>query len=206
MQQSLNIARVEKHFTRYIADIPYLYFNKHGDGLIGIAFHIANKTEFAKLNLRNKHTKQLAGRDEKTAEFIRSSRLPKGYAVNFYEPFGELYLPHSESLKLLSNRVSALITELQDSYKKPAFKQLPLAVQLSLLDMTYELKQQSLADTYPDFHTAIKQQDWLLASEHCHREHVSKARNNKIKSLLKNAKAPNKNWLYSFKNWLLQLR
>lgn len=184
--KTIKIEQVEKHFLRYLIDLPYLHLDKKGHAFIGLGLHISDSNEFCKLRLQDKRTKNIASRDDKTSEFSRIKRLPTGYAVNFYEPFGELCLSHKESVKLLKKKLVTLISDVKEQYKKPKLSQMPVTIQLALVDMAYDLVDETIEQAFPKFNKAIKEKNWPLAAQYSYREGISQARNKAVAQLFEN--------------------
>ncbi|WP_405629687.1 hypothetical protein [Pseudoalteromonas sp. Ld20] len=202
-QQTLEMERVEQHFIRYLPDISYLYLDKNGRAYIGMGFHISSKSDYIRLPLKDKRTKKAVSNIDKATEFARIIRLPKGYAVNFYEPFGECYLSHNESIILLKNKIKQLIIEFKEQHAELNFAQLPAKVQLAVLDVAYDLTEQPIKHAYPDFYQAICIKNWPVAAQTCTRSGICKVRNNAVQALFKNLETPDKSVFETFKSWFL---
>ena len=168
-----------------------------------MGFDISSKSDYIRLPLKDKRTKKIANNIDKATEYARIIRLPKGYAVNFYEPFGKFFLSHNESIILLKAKIKRLITELKEQHAELNFAQLPAKVQLAVLDVTYDLTEQSIKHAYPDFYQAICIKNWPVAAQTCTRSGICKVRNNAVQALFKNLATPDKSVFETFKSWFL---
>ncbi|CCQ11308.1 hypothetical protein PALB_21980 [Pseudoalteromonas luteoviolacea B = ATCC 29581] len=153
--------------------------------MIGVGFHIANKTAFAQLPMRENKTKRAAGREHKLAEFEKIRRLPAGYATNFYTAQCELYLSHKACQRILLRKINELRQELKQLYGEAFYDSLPQPVKLALLDMIYHLGYSQLSTQWLRFNAAVRAKDWVSAAEESHRKSISQSRNTKVKQLLR---------------------
>lgn len=176
-----------RHLSRYEGEVAHLYLDTRGNPTIGIGFHVANKSEFAQLPLRESRTKRHASREHKLAEFERIKRLPPACPANFYTNHCELYLSHNASQKILLLKIQSFKEELKRIYGEPLFNSLPTNAKLALLDMIYTLGQTQLQNHWPLFNDAVRKRDWQAAAQQSNRKGVSVSRNAKIKQLLESA-------------------
>lgn len=176
-----------RHLCLYEGEVAHLYLDTRGNPTIGVGFHVATKSEFAQLPLREIRSKRHASREHKLAEFERIKRLPAGCPANFYTNHCELYLSHKACQKILLVKIQSFKAELGKIYGDSKFNALPKSVKLALVDMIYTLGQTQLQNNWPKFNAAIHKRDWREAANQCNRKGVSLSRNAKIKQLLESA-------------------
>jgi hypothetical protein len=108
-----------------------------------------------------------------SADWARVTAMPGGHDAEFYQsPTGLMLLP-DDIATLTRNFVTGLYPQILSLF--PSFDAYPESAQVGIADMAYNPGVPRLRETYPQFCSAVKAQDWKTAAEQCGRNTWMKA-------------------------------
>lgn len=163
--------------------VPYMYRDTKGNVTIGVGYLIPSVQAALKLPFIHEKNFKLATQTEIQAEYEKISRLPFGQNITArrFKEYTKLILND-----FIINRLLILMIEEKESQlaKKIPIKSYPLAVQVVLVEMAYNLGSEGLFRKFPKFIQAISNGNWMEASKECRSRNVNEHRNQMRATLL----------------------
>jgi len=162
------------HLEIFEGTVPWMYLDTRGLVTVGVGEMLANAARAQSLGFVDS-SGQPSTQDVILAEFNRVCALAPAKVAGFYRSSTSPVLPQSAIDTLLMNHVSFFDGQLGARF--PAYTNFPDLAKLGLLDMIYNLGVTGLFRGFPHFMASVDAQDWLSASNQCHRVGPGDARN-----------------------------
>ena len=165
--------------------ISHMYLDTVGKVTIGVGNMLPDLGAAQELPFVVRTSRKQASPDEIRMDFEAVSRQPMGLVASRYKAHTKLDLPEVEIDALLDARIATFKSELK--LKFPDFDTYPITVQFALTDMAFNLGTNGLVTKFPLFTKAIKERDWLKASQQSNRPQVNEQRNKLVRDWLEAA-------------------
>lgn len=163
--------------TAHEGSIPFLYLDTRGNVTVGVGLLVPNLTTALALPL---HVNGMGGTQPATGQQItddwnRVIGMRMGLAANAYESGMSVFLEPDDITAKLMNYIATEDLALYNGLT--GYNSYPDPAKVALLDMGYELGTAGLLHGYPHLCAACEAGDWITASQQCHRNGPSAARN-----------------------------
>ena len=177
---------VIKDLEYWEGHVDHMYLDSNGNVTVGRGKLLPDAASAAALPFRFRTTDLLASAAEIGTEFdlIAGIERPDNASAGYFEPFSQLYLPQSDIDRLVVEHMRGDFRALLRLY--PGFGNYPLAAQIALWDMLYNLGPPRLAE-YPSMRRAILEGDWELAARESARTGIGDERNQHVFDLFMEA-------------------
>ena len=131
--------------------------------------------------------------------FQKSGQFGRNYLADDFrlkDPSKELTLSDHFIIDKTMEHLEGDLKVLETKY--PEFENYPMSLQVTLLDMQYNMGGNFTVEKWPSFHEGLRNKDITKMAEQSHRYQVGEARNNWIREILLNI-PPIDGWHYSSK-------
>lgn len=171
--------------------ITHFYLDTERKVTVGVGHLIPNRDAVANITMETAAVGQvpaIATIDEKRDEYDRIMAEPRGYLAPYYAHVAQLRMPDTEINRLLDQHIQRFYTKLQAIYTRGRgylhdYDQFPLAVQIALFDLIFNLGPNKLVNVFPRLDAAIRAEDWVLAAAESNRPQVQPDRNLYVRQL-----------------------
>lgn len=171
--------------------INHFYLDSGSNVTVGVGHLIPNRDAVANITMETAVVGQvpvIATLDEKRDEYDRIMAEPGSYLAPYYAHVARLRMPDTEINRLLDQHIQRFYTKLQAIYNRGRgylhnFDQFPLAVQMALFDLIFNLGPNKLVNVFPRLDAAIRAEDWVLAAAESNRPQVQPDRNLYVRQL-----------------------
>lgn len=175
--------------------IAHFYLDRLGNVTVGVGHLIPNRDAVANITMEAAVTGQApvsATLAEKRDEYDRMSGQPVGYKAPYYGQVARLRMPDAEVNRLRDQHIQRFYARLQAIYTRGRgylhdFDQFPLAVQMALFDLIFNLGPTRLVNVFVRLDAAIRAEDWAQAAAESNRPQVQSARNHYVRQLFMTA-------------------
>ena len=181
----------------------HAYLDTEGKITAGMGLYIPDEKSFTSLPWQ--YQGKEATFEQKVAEYQRleafqkSGQFGRNYLADDFrlkDPSKELTLSDHFIIDKTMEHLEGDLKVLETKY--PEFENYPMSLQVTLLDMQYNMGGNFTVEKWPSFHEGLRNKDITKMAEQSHRYQVGEARNNWIREILLNI-PPIDGWHYSSK-------
>lgn len=181
----------------------HAYLDTEGKITAGMGLYIPDEKSFTSLPWQ--YQGKEATFEQKVAEYQRleafqkSGQFGRNYLADDFrlkDPSKELTLSDHFIIDKTMEHLECDLKVLETKY--PEFENYPMSLQVTLLDMQYNMGGNFTVEKWPSFHEGLRNKDITKMAEQSHRYQVGEARNNWIREILLNI-PPIDGWHYSSK-------
>lgn len=153
--------------TREEAAIPWMYLDTAGVVTCAIGHALFTVENAIALPWSHHETVE--------AGYAAVKAAPVGKVASYYAPLTVCRLTPEAMQAILRADIEAVLVGLRK--RLPEFDEYPNPVQRALGDMAFNLGVGGLFSKFPRFIAAVRQRDWLVAAQECHRRGIGESRN-----------------------------
>jgi GH24 family phage-related lysozyme (muramidase) len=187
--------QVVRKLEAFEGRIDHFYLDSLGNVTVGVGHFIPNRDAVASLGMETAVTGQApvpATLDEKRDEYDRVLGAPLGYKAPYYGQVARLRMPAAEINRLRDQHIQRFYAHLRAIYTRGRgyhhdFDQFPLAVQMALFDLVFNLGPSRLVNVFVRLDVAIRAEDWAQAAVESNRPQIQAARNHYVRQLFMTA-------------------
>ena len=165
--------------------VSHLYLDTEGLVTVGVGNMLPTAAAATALGFVDRKTKAPASKAAIEADFAAVKAQPKGQIASAYQKHTALDLPAAAIDTLLDKRIAEFKKQL--IVKFPKYNTYPVAGQLAIMDMAFNLGTSGLVTKFPSFKKAVEAGDWTKAATESNRPQLSATRNSKVKAWLAEA-------------------
>lgn len=160
--------------------VAHIYLDSRGNVTVGIGQLLRTAAGAKKLPFVHRRAGQKATEEEIEQEFRKIEEQEPNLAAGKYKRLTRLELPEEEIEKLFSKQVERFEAGARKQFK--GFDGYPLAAQIALVDMAYNVGLAGLA-RFKRLKAAAERGDWKAAAEAAQRKGIGEQRNQRTKEL-----------------------
>ncbi|QID16295.1 hypothetical protein G3580_00835 [Nitrogeniibacter mangrovi] len=187
--------QVARKLETFEGRVNHFYLDQLGNVTVGIGHYIPDRDAVANITMETAATGQApvsATLAEKRDDYDRVSGAPVGYTAPYYGQVACLRMPAAEINRLRDQHIQRFHAHLRAIYARARgyrhdFDQFPLAVQMALFDLIFNLGPSRVVNVFPRLDAAIRAEDWAQAAAESNRPQVQPARNHYVRQLFMTA-------------------
>jgi len=183
--------QVVRKLEAFEGRIDHFYLDTAGNVTVGVGHLVPNRDAVASTSMETPVAGQVpttATLDEKRDDYDRVMAEPVGYRASMYGQVALLRMPAVEINRLRDQHIQRFYARLRATYTRGRgyqhdFDQFPLAVQMALFDLIFNLGPNRLVNVFVRLDAAIRAEDWAQAEVESNRPQVQPTRNHYVRQL-----------------------